>query len=392
MKKLILIILPLFPLFISCQNQLQNVNYNGVSVKIPTNWGNKNTINHYSEDNISEYQISCWSKENSSSLMIQWVDYEIEDVLYIKLMIETQIERFPMFSQLDFDNIIDIDFQDIKAKKCHFKGFFDNEVFEGEYIAFTKNHNSYIIMIAGNKNFYKSNVYSAILNSIKPNFSKNKIDSENQVKIIDTDTNFTRYEFKDYSLSIPKTMELRNENSMMSLGKAIVKDKIINTKKIDIGDFNFVFQPVGSDDVQDLERQKKALALYARILIQYQKGRIGDFFVWDEDITYTQDEFNQLNKSFKDNILSEAVQIKELNSEIIEIDDIEIKKNDNKIVYIKQLYIRKGFNGDVKVIDYYLYNNDEAVKLTISYRLSEKNLWEKDFDKIIDTFSFNSKK
>ena len=83
MKKLILIILPLFPLFISCQNQLQNVNYNGVSVKIPTNWGNKNTINHYSEDNISEYQISCWSKENSSSLMIQWVDYEIEDVLYI---------------------------------------------------------------------------------------------------------------------------------------------------------------------------------------------------------------------------------------------------------------------------------------------------------------------
>jgi hypothetical protein len=301
-------------------------------------------------------------------------------------------ERFAILELLVYDNTIEFNFNNIKATKCHFKGYIQNEIIEGEIIAFTNNHTSYLVMIACDIKFYKSNVYSAILNSIKPNFSKNKIDSENQVKIIDTDTNFTRYEFKDYSLSIPKTMELRNENSMMSLGKAIVKDKIINTKKIDIGDFNFVFQPVGSDDVQDLERQKKALALYARILIQYQKGRIGDFFVWDEDITYTQDEFNQLNKSFKDNILSEAVQIKELNSEIIEIDDIEIKKNDNKIVYIKQLYIRKGFNGDVKVIYYYLYNNDEAVKLTISYRLSEKNLWEKDFDKIIDTFSFNSKK
>ena len=80
MKKIILLILALLPLFVSCQNKWQTVSYNGVSVKIPTNWGNKNTINHFSENNISQYQISCWSKENSSSLTIQWVDYEIEDI------------------------------------------------------------------------------------------------------------------------------------------------------------------------------------------------------------------------------------------------------------------------------------------------------------------------
>lgn len=81
-----------------------------------------------------------------------------------------------------------------------------------------------------------------------------------------------------------------------------------------------------------------------------------------------------------------------LNMELLNISDIKISKSINKYVYIEQQYERKGLNGDVKVIDYYLHNNDEIVKLTISYRISESDLWKTDFDKIIDTFSFSTRK
>ena len=72
--------------------------------------------------------------------------------------------------------------------------------------------------------------------------------------------------------------------------------------------------------------------------------------------------------------------------------DIEIKKNKHKFVYIKQGYIRKGIRGDVYIVNYHIGNNNEMVRLTISYRILEKDLWEKDLEKIIDTFRFNVKK
>jgi len=70
MKKNIFWLFVLLPLFGNCQNHWQTVNYNGVSVQIPSDWGNKNTVNYDEETDITEYQISCWSKEK---LMIHLV-------------------------------------------------------------------------------------------------------------------------------------------------------------------------------------------------------------------------------------------------------------------------------------------------------------------------------
>jgi hypothetical protein len=400
MKKVIIFLFSIFPLFASCQNKWQTVNYNGVSVQIPSDWGSKNTENHYEETDITEYQISCWAKDKSTlSLAIQWVDTEIEANTYIKLLIEMQQERFPMFKEFDYDKIVDATFNGLAAKKCHFSKYIDNISFEGEYIAFTKNQYSYIVLISGNKDFYKSIDYNKILISITPNFSGTALQNKSNVSTTETTDNFTRYEFKQYALSVPNTMELRNENSFMSLGKEILRDKLKSIKKIDVGDFNFVFQPAGNDNVTNLDRQKKALDLYARVLISYDKSNLGDYASWNDDITYSQSEYNELNKTFKDNLLSQAAHMKKMgienpfiNIEIINIENIKVGKNANKFVYIKQQYTRKGFNGNVKVTDFYIHNNNEMVKLTISYRVSEINLWEADFSKIIDTFSFTTKK
>lgn len=385
-----------FPLLGCCQNRWQTVDYEDVSVQIPSNWANKNIVNQYEDNNIIEYQISAWVKDKTTkNLVIQWIDVEIESNFYIEAMIQMQQKRFPIYKQLQFGEIVDVDFFGIKAKSCHFYGNLMEDVsIEGEYFAFAKNEHTYIVLISGDNGFYKSDDYNHILKSIKPNFSGTPQLKESNIKASVVDDNFTRYEFRNYSFSVPNTMELRDENSFISLSTEIMKDKIHSTKKIDVANFNFIFQPAGTDDVQKPDNQKKALALYSRVLVSYQKGATDDFIKWNDNITYSQKEYNEVNKTFKDNLLAELNKAKQMmaNMELLNISDIKIAKNANKFVYIEQQYERKGLNGNVKVIDYYLHNNDEMVKLTISYRISESNLWKADFDKIIDTFSFTTKK
>ena len=160
------------PLFVNCQNRWKTVDYNEVFIQIPSDWGNKNTVNYYEDTDITEYQISAWRKDKSiNSLAIQWVDAEIESNLYIEAMIKMQQERFPIYRQIQFGEIVDIDFLGFKAKKCHFYGNPMDVSIEGEYIAFTKNEHTYMVLIGGDKSFYKSNDYNHILNSIKLNFS-----------------------------------------------------------------------------------------------------------------------------------------------------------------------------------------------------------------------------
>lgn len=239
-------------------------------------------------------------------------------------------------------------------------------------------------------------VYSSYLNFIissdtnNDDFSTSTADYSNTNNTYIVDDNFTRYEFRNYSLCIPNTMELRNEDSFMALSKEIMKDKLQIIKKIDIGDFNFVFQPAGTDDIQNSEKKKIALSLYSRVLLNYQKGKVEDFIRWNENIAFSQAEYDEINKTFKDNLLEEFNKTKQMgvNTELLSISDVKIAKNINKFVYVQQQYERRGLNGNIKVIDYYLHNNDEMVKLTISYRISESDLWKTDFDKIIDTFSF----
>lgn len=398
MKKVVFLLFVLLPFFGNCQDKWKTIDYNGVSVQIPFEWGSKNTINltnlNYGYTDIPEYMISCWSKkETNNTLAIQWIEAEIDNDLRIKADIKWKQERFPMYEQLQFNEIVDIDFLGFKAKKCRFHGNYMGYI-EGEYIAFTKNEYSYIVLIGGDKIFYQSDDYNHILNSLKPFFLGIVQQKESNTKVITVDENFTRYEFRNYNLSIPNTMELRDENSFVSLSKEIIKDRVQNIKKVDIGDFNFVFQPVGMDDIQNSTEMKKALDLYSRVLISYQKNNKEAFFKWNETVKYTQEEYNQLNKSFKNDLLKEAEQLRQMGIavEFVKIDNIQIAKNANKFVYIKHQYIRKGLHGDVKVIDYYISNSNEMVKLTISHRVSESNLWESDFSKIIDTFSFTTKR
>lgn len=389
MRKVLLFILIFYSLFANCQNKWQTITYNDVSVQIPSSWSNKNTVNHYTDYGYTAYQISCWAIDQDISLIVQWIDVEVENDVYIK----TVIEKTLMLSNFEYSDIIDTSFLNFKAKKSIFSFPVDNgNKLNGECISFINDGYSYIVMIYGDKRFYKSADYNKVLNSIKPVFSGITQAEAKEIQTSEISNNFIHYEFKDYSVSVPNTMELRNKNSFVSPIKEYLNDKISYALKTNITEFNFVFQPEGFDDIQNLEQAIKASSLYARVLISYKEGQIGDFERWNGNITSLQADYNDLNKIFKDNLLSESKSAKQTVVNLVSIEDIKIDKNANKFIYIKQSYIRTGLKGNVKVTDYYIYNNSEMVKLTISYRLSESNLWEQDFEKIIDTFSFNLKK
>ena len=99
---------------------------------------------------------------------------------------------------------------------------------------------------------------------------------------------------------------------------------------------------------------------------------------WNDNIQLTKLEYNKMNNAFKSNLLSQYEQMKQTKIEVINIDDIKIGKNLKKFVYILQSYMRKGLNGDVKVADYYFFNNNEMLnklkKLTLKFPMFEDEI------------------
>ena len=120
----IIVFFTILPLLGISQNQWQDINYKGVSVKIPIDWGNKNTINYYEEANLTVHQISAWAKDSTyKTFIVQWLDDEIKSTAFIESIVLMLKSQFDLFNQQQFDSIVDIDYHGIKAKKC---SFYDN--------------------------------------------------------------------------------------------------------------------------------------------------------------------------------------------------------------------------------------------------------------------------
>lgn len=241
---------------------------------------------------------------------------------------------------------------------------------------------------------YIAIVYALIGMPLNKTFNK-EIHKDRSHIVAESNNEFTRYEFNKFSLSVPNTLELRNEGSYISTVGKHVREEIKKVKKIDIDEFKFAFQPKGADDRSDVAKQKKALGLYARVLLSYEKGNKNDYLSWnDANIGLSSSEYQELNLILKEGLYEEIARANQagLNMRLLTVKNIKIEKNANKFVYIVQEYERSGLKGNVKVIDYYIHNNDEIVKLTLSYRISEENLWRNDFNKIIDSFNFNIRK
>ncbi len=191
------------------------------------------------------------------------------------------------------------------------------------------------------------------------------------------------------SISVPSTMELRDDNSSAgklfsainpSLYKLLCEgcDVFSDHSKI-------VFQPEGmnSNSLKDIDR---ATSTYARIIIEFGYN----YDVSQEDIklmtTVDLAEYDDIiGKQYKSEFDYAQQALGKTGSFVWH--PVKREKLGGKYCLILD-YDRSGLQGMVKVKKYLFYYNGKEVDITCSYRISEKQKYEKDFEKVIRSIKF----
>lgn len=169
-----------------------------------------------------------------------------------------------------------------------------------------------------------------------------------------------------FELSVPPTLELRQE-----------RDKYTQLlKKCDLynNDVTAVFQQKGLS-----KNDKMAMNQYCRILITYNKGLYGDFLRSDETFV--------LDRSVED-MLDKMVYAESSGFDLIGIPRhqwVEI----NRANAIETSYLRDGVDGVVSCRIYLFFDRDKMMKICVSYRVNESNLWKEVLDNVIRTFRWH---
>lgn len=169
-----------------------------------------------------------------------------------------------------------------------------------------------------------------------------------------------------FSISVPSTVELRNDydaytQRLKDLGYTCNTDVV-------------AFQQKGLSS-----NSKEALKHYCRVLIQHNVGNSGDFLNCDE----TEPIDEEARNVFHDLVISELGSFKLINEPTYKWIDI----NGIKAIEIK--YRRNGSNGNTTSCTMYLlFNCDEMVKMIVSYREQERDLWLPDMENVIKTFKW----
>jgi len=178
------------------------------------------------------------------------------------------------------------------------------------------------------------------------------------------------------SIDLPPEMEIQGEEF-----KAITKElRSIHGNKynIEFSESELIFQPLGvnAGDVESLGK-------YARVMYEASEGNPGDYQKLTERIVLSNMELIELNKELKmqftENFKRTPIQITEWYPiQIIEINGMSALL----ISYKRQL----GDKPYVHVKGYQFFDDDKIHSLTLSYRITEKELWEHNLNLILKSF------
>lgn len=182
-------------------------------------------------------------------------------------------------------------------------------------------------------------------------------------------TGWERIYVKNFgSFDLPPTMEVQ---------KGTYKENADEIKKLN-----------GIDASQIIAQQKglnknneEGFEKYGRVLFKTTYGQIGDFETLNFNITqYTQSDILELDsffeKQFKLSVLGTKLKI-------IEWYPLKIEKI-NEMSCFHMSYKRQLDNNPFVLVHIYsFHNNDRMHTFTLSYRISELDYWESDFEKII---------
>ena len=172
------------------------------------------------------------------------------------------------------------------------------------------------------------------------------------------------------SFDLPPTMEIQN-------GK--YKEFVDQVKKIQVYDAaQITAQQKGLN-----EGNSKGFEKYARVMIETQIGKAGDFGKINFDLTEFQTQINELNSGFKQQIQQS---FSGTGQKLIEWYPLKVEKI-NGMSCIHICYKRQQNNNPIVFVNAYFFDNfDRNHIFTLSYRVSESEYWKADFAKILKSF------
>ena len=171
-----------------------------------------------------------------------------------------------------------------------------------------------------------------------------------------------------FRISIPSTMELRKDYDQYT--------QLLRNRFFYVNNNDAVFQQANLSNLSD-----DAYQTYSRILISYFKLLPKDVLSHNQspDINAFINEFRGL----VDNERGFCDFVEEPTYKWIDISGTMV---------LVAKYSRKGMEGPVSCAIYLLQNYDEMVKIVVSYRETDAELWQTDLDDVIKTFAWNTLK
>jgi len=166
------------------------------------------------------------------------------------------------------------------------------------------------------------------------------------------------------TIAIPKTLEVREEGSTLD-----------SLNKYNVG--KIVIQQTGLNKNTD-----KSFATYARVIINIRE-------IKDEKVPRKHERLNLSTKELNDmktSMLSTQnmiwgllnCTIEDMNAEEVYI---------NNMGAIKFSYLRQCRDNPQVYVEIYEFSNyNQIIEITLSYRISESDIWKEDFSQIIKTF------
>ena len=178
------------------------------------------------------------------------------------------------------------------------------------------------------------------------------------------------------SVDLPPTMELQKGSF-----KEFVDNKL-KSQDIPVDPYRLVAQQKG------VNASKADFKKYARVIVETKMGSPGSYDKINFNInTYSKTDIVELDKMFKETMLQEFLQIKDMGQQrLIEWYPTKVEII-NGMSCIHVSYTRQLGNNPIVLVNMFLFqNNDRLHTLTLSYRLSESNYWEEDFVNILKSF------
>lgn len=177
------------------------------------------------------------------------------------------------------------------------------------------------------------------------------------------------------SFIVPSNMEVREDGALADKAAK----KFYSSKEVTYNNNSIILQPKGFDNIN-----KTATGLYGRIIVSLEQGKKGEYVT----ISEMSKEDIDLAKYMIIEILKDNARKYQMS--ILNHSSVSIKKIGEKLAFYHN-YTRKSARGKMSPVfvqEYRVLDDDKAIQITLSYRSTEKEIWESGFNEFIKSLKF----